>query len=68
MIDRFDNLSYFSAAEDTPSIVSLRVIHPQTGKWMIKDELKKVFRAMTLDMSNLFPETKELASTICFTG
>ena len=69
MIGQFDNLSYFAAAEDTPSIVSLRVIHPDTGKWMVKSELAKVFKALTLDMSATFPEVGgDLASRICFIG
>lgn len=61
-------LDYFAAAEDTASIVSVRLKHPDTGKWMIKSELAKVFKAMTLDMSEKFPEAKELTSKICFTG
>lgn len=50
-IEGYDNLNYFSAAEDTDSIVSVRVKHPISGKWMIKSELAKVFKALTLDMS-----------------
>ena len=38
-----ESLNYFSAAEETTSIVSLRIRHPKTGKWMVKDELAKVF-------------------------
>ena len=68
MIAEFKNLDYFSAAQDTPSIVSLRLKHPKTDKWMVKSELVKVFKAMTLDMSEAFPVNKELASRICFTG
>lgn len=68
MIDEMPNLDYFAAAADTPSIVSVRIKHPETGKWMVKSELAKVFKAMTLDMSEKFPEEKELSSQICFTG
>ena len=50
-MEGFDNLDYFSAAQDTDSIVSLRIKHPDTGKWMVKSELSKVFLALTLDMS-----------------
>ena len=67
-INKFENLDYFSAAEDTKSIVSLRVIHPDTGKWMIKSELAKVFKALTLDLSEQFPEVDDVVSRICFTG
>lgn len=38
------------------------------GKWMVKEELAKVFKAMTLDMSGMFPDSKDLTSKICFTG
>lgn len=65
---KYANLDYFSAAEDTPSIVSMRIVHPDTGKWMNKAELAKVFKALTLDMSSIFPEDDEIASRICFTG
>ena len=67
-IGKFDNLDYFSAAEDTPSIVSVRCVHPDTGKWMNKAELAKVFLNMTLDLGDKFPENKEVASRICFSG
>lgn len=78
MVGEHENLNYFSEAKDTASIVSVRIKHPETGAWMNKDELAKVFKAMTLDMSNSFPSPtfmssdsayyKELASKICFTG
>lgn len=42
-----ENLSYFEEASDTDSIISLRVKHPETGDWMNKNELAKVFKAMT---------------------
>lgn len=67
-ISKYPNLDYFSAAEDTPSIVSLRIIHPDSGKWMVKSELAKVFKALTLDMSQKFPENDTVTSRICFTG
>lgn len=51
-VGQYKNLSYFDAAEDTDSIVSVRVKHPDTGEWMIKSELSKVFKAMTLDMTD----------------
>ena len=63
----FENLDYFSAAEDTDSIVSLRIKHPETGKWMVKSELSKVFKAATLDMSEKFPNDP-IAKKVCFTG
>ena len=68
MVKSHSNLDYFSEAEDTDSIVSVRIKHPETGKWMVKAELAKVFKAMTLDMSEKFPEQKDLVSKICFTG
>lgn len=68
MVNDHDSLDYFDAAEDTASIVSVRLKHPETGKWMVKSELSKVFKAMTLDMSDKFPEDKDLVSKICFTG
>ena len=68
MVKKHPNLDYFDEAEDTASIVSVRIKHPDTGKWMVKAELAKVFRAMTLDMGDKFPERKALASKICFTG
>lgn len=68
MVKAHAELDYFAAAEDTASIVSLRIRHPDTGKWMDKSQLAKVFKAMTLDMSDKFPDDKDLASKICFTG
>lgn len=68
MVKEHPELNYFDAAEDTASIVSVRIKHPDTGKWMVKSELAKVFKAMTLDMSDKFPDDKDLASKICFTG
>jgi hypothetical protein len=63
------NLDYFAAAEDTPSIVSVRIKHPKTGAWMVKAELAKIFKALTLDVSDKFPaHDAEITSTICFTG
>ena len=62
-----DNLNYFDSAIDTPSIVSIRIKHPSTGEWMKKAELAKVFKAMTLDMSEKFPDD-DVASEICFIG
>ena len=52
-INKFENLSYFSEAEDTSSVISVCIRHPDTGNWMAKSELGKVFLAMTLDMSML---------------
>lgn len=68
LVEKHDNLDYFDAAEDTASIVSVRIRHPSTGNWMIKSELAKVFKALTLDMSEKFPNEKELTSKICFIG
>ena len=67
-LSKYQNLDYFSAAEDTSSIVSMRIVHPDSGKWMNKSELAKVFKALTLDMSSKFPEDDKIASRICFTG
>lgn len=61
-------MNYFNEAEDTASIVSVRIKHPDTGAWMNKNELAKVFKAMTLDMSDKFPDEGYLTSRICFTG
>ena len=76
MVKSHENLNYFSEAEDTASIVSVRIKHPETGAWMVKAELAKVFRAMTLDMdktlSEKVPDLTEhehhLLSKICFIG
>ena len=67
---QFDNLDYFDSAEDTASIVSVRIKHSETGNWMIKSELAKVFKAMTLDVGHKFidKQEKEIATNICFTG
>ena len=54
-LKNYPNLSYFSAAEDTPSIVSVRIKHPDTGAWMVKAELAKIFKALTLDVSMQYP-------------
>ena len=67
MVKEKDNLDYFDSAEDTPSIISIRIKHPQTGAWMVKEELAKVFKAMTLDMSATFPSFDH-AKEICFIG
>ena len=69
-LKQFDNLDYFDSAEDTASIVSVRIKHSETGNWMIKSELAKVFRAMTLDVGHKFidKQEKEIATNICFTG
>lgn len=71
-IGRYENLSYFSAAEDTDSIVSVRIKHPDTGKWMTKNELAKVFKAMTLDMSGTLSPAddgeKFILEKKCFSG
>ena len=68
VVNNHTNLDYFKEAEDTDSIVSVRIAHPATGKWMVKAELARVFRAMTLDMSDKFPDNKDIVSNICFTG
>jgi hypothetical protein len=68
VVNNYANLNYFREAKDTDSIVSVRINHPDTGKWMVKSELAKVFRAMTLDMSEKFPYNKDIVSNICFTG
>ena len=47
IVNTHENLSYFEEASDTDSIISLRVKHPETGEWMNKTELSKVFKAMT---------------------
>lgn len=67
LVKEKDNLDYFSEAEDTASIVSVRMKHPGTGAWMVKSELAKVFKAMTLDMSEKFPDF-EYSKEICFIG
>ena len=53
-LKQFDNLDYFDSAEDTASIVSVRIKHSETGNWMVKSELAKVFKAMTLDVGQWF--------------
>lgn len=68
-ISKFDNLSYFSEAEDTLSIISLKILHPVSKKPMKKSELGKVFLNLTLDVSEKFPEEDyELTKNKCFTG
>ena len=66
MIKIYDNLSYFEEAADTDSIISLRVKHPDTGEWMNKDELAKVFKAMTEDINvaRLIPNYKDSTGAI----
>lgn len=68
LVQRHPILDYYQAAEDTPSIVSVRIKHPKTGKWLKKGELAHVFKALTLDMSHKFSDNKDLAATICFIG
>tara|TARA_B110000305_G_scaffold174689_1_gene193188 strand:- start:3 stop:317 length:315 start_codon:yes stop_codon:yes gene_type:complete len=52
--------------------VSVRIKHPDTGKWMTKNELAKVFKAMTLDMStSLSPKDdgeQFILEKKCFSG
>ena len=71
-IGRYENLSYFSAAEDTDSIVSVRIKHPDTGKYLTKSELAKVFKAMTLEMSETLSPAddgeKFILDKKCFSG
>jgi hypothetical protein len=65
----YQNLSYFAAADNTPSIISVRIKHPESGAWMVKSELAIVFKALTLDVSCNFPEEYSgITSKICFTG
>ena len=65
----YPNLSYFDAANDTPSIVSVRIKHPVSSVWMIKSELVKIFKDQTLDVSSKYPtEDSLITSKICFTG
>jgi hypothetical protein len=50
MVQKADkSLNYFSAAEDTPSIVSVRVKNPLVTDrpWCNKNELATLFKAMT---------------------
>ena len=62
-------LDYFEAAHDTDSIVSIRVKNQEGERpWLKKSELAKIFKAMTLDMSDKFPDHKEVAQRICFIG
>ena len=55
-LNQYPNLSYFDAAEDSPSIISVRIRHPVTNKWMIKSELVKIFKDQTLDVSSQYPQ------------
>jgi post-segregation antitoxin (ccd killing protein) len=50
------NLSYFEAAEDSPSIISVRIKHPVTNRWMVKSELVNIFKDQTLDVSSQYPK------------
>ena len=74
MINIHENLSYFEEAADTDSIISLKVKHPETGEWMNKEELAKVFKAMTEDINvmDVIPNYKDSTNRIlekpCFTG
>jgi len=47
--------------------VCIKIKHPSTGKDMVKNELVKVFKYLTLDMSNAFPDAP-IAKEICFIG
>ena len=68
VIGTYDNLSYFSEAEDTPSIVSLRILHPESQKFMKKSELAKVFLNLTLEQDEKFPAASMNVKNKCFTG
>lgn len=67
MLHKHENLEYFAQANDTDSIVSFRVRN-QSGEseWLKKEELVKVFRAMTLDRSDL--SSDKVAGLKCFIG
>jgi len=74
-VDNFERLDYFRAAEDTDSIVSIRIKHTDVSKdWMNKSELAKVFKAMTSDQNETFlgmPGAEgagELLKQRCFIG
>ena len=68
-LSKYNNLNYFSAAEDTTSIISVRIKSTIEGKeWFNKGQLVHVFKAMTQDKGELFPESKEVASRKCFIG
>ena len=68
-VSKYPNLTYFDEAEDTPSIISIKVMHPSTGLPMKKSELADVFKALTLDMSEKFPEAEiKLTKNKCFIG
>ena len=68
-VSQYPNLAYFDEAEDTPSIISIKVMHPETGLPMKKSELAEVFKALTLDVSEKFPEEDlSLTKNKCFIG
>jgi hypothetical protein len=68
-LEKYDNLNYFSAANDTTSIVSIRIKSTKEGKeWFNKGELVHVFKAMTQNRGEQFPDSIVLASRKCFIG
>jgi len=66
-------LNYFSEAQDTDSIVSVRVRNPfqeqESRPWLKKAELALIFKAMTLDLSSEFKDLDQsIISRKCFMG
>lgn len=64
-------MEYYSAANDTASIVSIRVQSTlQDDKpWFNKSELARIFKAMTENRSASFEQNDQaLAAQICYIG
>jgi hypothetical protein len=63
-------LDYFSEAEDTPSIVSVRIKNFKGERpFLNKAELTPIFKSMTLDLSDSVNGLdKDIISRKCFMG
>lgn len=67
-VERYPELHYHTDTEDTQSIVTVHLKHPETGKYLSKRELQLVHQAMTMDLFDWLPTEKEAASKICYIG
>ena len=70
LLSEHENLDYYSAADETKSIVSIRLKNTSSNAktpWFNKSELATVFKAMTEDKSSTFPDSA-ISSQKCFIG
>ena len=69
-VSEHDNLDYYEAADETESIVSIRIKNTNKdakNPWFKKSELATVFKAMTEDKSKTFPDNG-ISAQKCFIG